>query len=245
MHAGGAGYTFGYVNLGTGFTFSDTALSSASSIGSGSGGAIEVIISPDGGHGNNAITELGGHYIMAAITITQAEDDNFTTGNDFRAVGIVADPLLIGTSTVATASTFRQTYVVKMASSSGTFEADEVISQATTGALGKVVEWDSTLSLLYYQQESYKGFGTNVTNGGYVAFSGANLITGGTSGATGTPSTDTESVTLANSTTLTLTTGYATPELQEYSGNIIYLENRKPIQRASDQTEDIKVIIEF
>ena len=35
------------------------------------------------------------------------------------------------------------------------------------------------------------------------------------------------------------------PELQPDSGNIIYLENRKPIQRDSDQTEDIKLIIEF
>ena len=86
---------------------------------------------------------------------------------------------------------------------------------------------------------------TGATSGNYVAFSGANLITGGTSGATGTPSTDTESVTLANSTTLSLTTGYANPELEPDSGDIIYLENRKPIQRASDQTEDIKVIIEF
>ena len=29
------------------------------------------------------------------------------------------------------------------------------------------------------------------------------------------------------------------------SGDIIYLENRKPIQRDSDQTEDIKIIVEF
>jgi hypothetical protein len=246
MHAGGAAYTFGYVNLGDDYIFSDASLSSSSSLGSGgSGGAIEVIISPDGGHGSNAVTELGGHYIMAATTITQAEDDNFTVANDFRTVGIIVDPTNFGTSVVATSSTARQTYVVKMASSSGTFQADEVITQASTGAVGKVVEWDSTLSLLYYQQESFKGFGTNSTTGGYVAFSGANLITGGTSGATGTPSTDTESVTLANSTTLSLTTGYANPELEPDSGNIIYLENRKPIQRASDQTEDIKVIIEF
>ena len=245
MHAGGAAYTFGYVNLGDDYIFSDASLSSSASLGSGTGGAIEVIISPDGGHGSNAVTELGGHYIMAATTITQAEDDNFTVANDFRTVGIIVDPTNFGTSVVATASTARQTYVVKMASSSGTFQADEVITQASTGAVGKVVEWDSTLSLLYYQQESFKGFGTNSTTGGYVAFSGANLITGGTSGATGTPSTDTESVTLANSTTLSLTTGYANPELQPDSGNIIYLENRKPIQRASDQTEDIKVIIEF
>ena len=245
VHAGGANYTFGYVNLGDDYIFSDASLSSSASLGSGTGGAIDVIISPVGGHGSNAVTELGGHYVMAATTITQAEDDNFSTANDFRTVGIVVDPTTFGTSTVATTSTFRQTYVVKMSSSSGTFQADEVITQATTGAVGKVVEWDSTLSLLYYQQESFKGFGTNSTTGGYVAFSGANLITGGTSGATGTPSTTTESVTLANSTTLSLTTGYANPELEPDSGNIIYLENRKPIQRASDQTEDIKVIIEF
>jgi len=245
IHAAGSGYTFGYVNLGSDYIFSDSSLSSSSTLGSGSGGAIEVIISPDDGHGNNAVTELGAHYVMSAITLTQAEGDDFTTGNDFRAVGIVVDPTNYGTSTVGTATTRRQTYVVKLDTSSGTFDADEVITQASTGAVGKVVEWDSTLSLLYYQQESFKGFGTNSTTGGYVAFSGTNQITGGTSGATGTTTGTTETVTLANSNTLTLTSGYANPELQPDSGDIIYLENRKPIQRASDQTEDIKIIIEF
>ena len=43
------------------------------------------------------------------------------------------------------------------------------------------------------------------------------------------------------STLLRLICGLEIPD----SGNIIYLENRKPIQRASDQTEDIKIIIEF
>ena len=245
IHAGGAAYTFGYVNLGSGYTFSDSSLSSASSIGSGTGGAITPIISPHDGHGNSAITELGGHYVMSAITLTQAEGDDFSTANDFRSVGLVVDPTNFGTSTVATATTRRQTYVVKVGSVSGTFEQDEVITQATTGAVGKVVEYDSTLSLLYYQQENYKGFGTDSTTGGYVAFSTTATITGGTSGATGTPSSTTETVTLANSNTLTLTSGYANPELAADSGDIIYLENRKPIQRASDQTEDIKIIIEF
>ena len=98
---------------------------------------------------------------------------------------------------------------------------------------------------LYYQQERFSGFGTSATNSGFTAFSGTNTITGQTSSATLTPSDTTETVTLANSNTLTLTTGYANPELQPDSGNIIYLENRKPIQRDSDQTEDIKLIIEF
>ena len=232
-------------SIGTGYTFSDATLTTASSVGAGSGGVINIITSPKGGHGFNAVTELGGHYVMAAITLTQAEGDDFTTANDFRSVGLVVDPTDFGTTTVATATTRRQTYVVKLDTSSGTFEADEVITQTTTGAVGKVIEWDSTLSLLYYQQESYKNFGTDATTGGYVAFSGLNLITGATSSATGTTAGSTETVTLSGNKTLSLTSGYANPELSADSGNIIYLENRKPIQRASDQTEDIKIIIEF
>ena len=71
-------------------------------------------------------------------------------------------------------------------------------------------------------------------------------ITGATSGATGTPqTTSSETVTLANNNTAVFTAGYANPELQPDNGDIVYIENRKPIQRASDQTEDIKLIIEF
>ena len=244
IHTAGANYTFGTVNLGAGYTFSDSALTSASNMG-GSGGAVNVVISPKNGHGFFPCEELGGHFVMTATTLTGDESDDFTAANDFRQVGLIVDPTNFGTSTIASATTLRQTYVVKMASSSGTFEVDEKISQATTGAIGKVVEWDSTLGLLYYQQERFGDFGTNNTTGGYVAFSGTNTVTGASSGATGTPSSTTESVTLANGTALSLTSGYANPELEPDSGLILYLENRKPIQRDTDQTEDIKLIIEF
>jgi hypothetical protein len=244
LHAGGAAYTFGTVNLASGYTFSDSGLSSASAIG-GSGGEIEVVISPKNGHGYSAIKELGGHYVMTATTLTQAENDDITTSNDFRQVGLVVDPTTYGTSTVASSSTARQTYVIKASSVSGTFEVDEKITQATSGAVGKVVEYDSTLSLLYYQQERFGDFGTNSTTGDHSVFTGTNVITGATSSATFTPSADSETITLANNNTLATTSGYANPELQPDSGNIVYLENRKPIQRDSDQTEDIKLIIEF
>jgi hypothetical protein len=244
IHAGGAGYTFGTVNLASGFTFSDTGLSSASAIG-GSGGSIEVVISPKNGHGNSSIVELGGHFVMTATTLTQAENDDITTANDFRQVGLVVDPTNFGTSTVASASTRRQTFVVKASSVSGTFEIDEKITQATTGAVGKVVEFDSTNSLLYFQQERFGDFGTNSTTGDHSVFEGTNVITGATSSATFTPSSDSETITLANNNTITTVSGYVNPELQADSGNIVYLENRKPIQRDSDQTEDIKLIIEF
>ena len=245
IHDGGAAYTYGTVNLGSSYTFSDAALSSSSSMGSGTGGAVGVIISPKNGHGHSAINELGGHYVMTATTLTQDEGDDVSTANDFREVGLVVDPTTYGTSTVASASTARMTFAVKFSSSSGTFDADEKISNSS-GAIGKVVEWDSTNSILYYHQERFGDYGTNSTTGAYTAFSGTGTITGGTSGATGTPSSSsTETVTLANNNTIAFTSGYANPELQPDSGDIIYIENRKPIQRASDQTEDIKLIIEF
>ena len=183
---------------------------------------------------------------MTNTTLAQAEGDDLTTANDFRNVGIVVDPTTYGTSTVATASTARMTYVVKFSSSSGTFDVDEQITQATTGAVGRVVEWDSTRKLLYYSQERFSTYGTAATTQSYTAFSGTNTITGATSSATGTPSsTSSETVTLAGGNTIAFTSGYANPELQPDSGNIVYIENRKPIQRVSDQTEDIKIIIEF
>ena len=247
VHTAGSGYTFGTINLASGFTFSDATLSTAAAIG-GSGSAIDVIISPKGGHGSDAVKELGAHYAMINTTFSGAESDDILAGNDFRNVGIVVDPTNFGSSTVATASTARQAYALKFASVSGTFTPDEKITQASTGAVGKVVEYDSSNLILYYQQERHADFGTgaNSTTGSYVAFSGANAVTGATSSAAATPDATADSaVTLTNSSTITFTDGYANPELASDSGDIIYKENRRPISRATDQTEDIKIIVEF
>ena len=244
VFAPGAGYTFGTVDLTT--VFSDTSLSTAANIGSGTGGSVQPIISPKGGHGFNAVRELGGHYVMMNTKLEQTEGDDFTVANDFREVGIVRNPFNFGTTTVATASQVRQTYAIVMAASpSSPYEIDEKITQSTTGAVGKVVEWDATRKILYYQQEQYANYGI-ASSGNHVAFSGANTVTGASSGAAATPSaTSSQNVTLAGGTVVTFGSGYLNPELESDSGDIIYVENRRPISRASDQTEDIKIVVEF
>ena len=249
IYAAGAAYTYGTTNLSDATVFTGTDLTGAvtsNDIDGGSGGAIQVVISPKNGHGYDAVKELGGHYVMMNTLFIGAERDDLLTGNDFRNISIAADPTTYGTSTVASDSTIRQTYAAKLTSVSGTFSDDEKITQTTTGSIGKVVEWDSTNSILYYQQERYGDYGTNSSTGDFTAFSGENAITGATSSAVGTPDASADSaVTLANGYTLTFTDGYANPELQPDSGDIIYTENRSPISRATDQTEDIKIIVEF
>ena len=47
-------------------------------------------------------------------------------------------------------------------------------------------------------------------------------------------------------TAVTFTSGALTnPEIQPDSGDVIYVENRRPINRAIDQIEDIKIIVEM
>ena len=244
MFANGTGYTFASVDLTDVYT--DSALTTSGNIGSGTGGAVVPIISPKGGHGFDAVAELGGHYVMMNTKLEQNEGSDVTVANDFREVGIIKDPYDFGTTTISTSSTARQTTAVVMASApTDPYEIDEKITQSTTGAVGRVVEWDSTNNILYFVQERFADYGI-AANGNAVGFSGANVITGATSGAVATPNTSATTVNSINfNASATGGQGYADPELEPDSGHILYVENRRPISRASDQTEDIKIVVEF
>ncbi len=230
----GTGYTYAYIRNADIITGTNAG-------GAGSGANLNVFIPPKGGHGKNAITELGGFYVMINKSLTGAEGtSDIGVGNDFRRIGLIRDPYNYGTTTVATATTRRQIHAAVFSSVSGTFTADEEINQASTGAVGKVIEYDSTNKILYWYQTRFPDVGTD-SNGNLTAFSGANAITGQSSSAAATPNTSDSTTTNA----VVFASGYSTPELAFDSGDIIYVEERSPITRASDQTENIKLIIEF
>ena len=227
----GTGYTFG--------TISNAQIVSAGATGL-TGAEIDVIIEPKGGHGFNAVEELGGFYVMLNTSLEGTESANtsdFSVANDFRKITLIRDPDSGGSA--ATTTTLRATKAVNVTGVSGTFTIDEEINQATTGAVGKVVEWDSVNSILYYIQTRHTDEGID-SNGNLTAFSGTNVITGQSSGATGTPTTTTSTI-----NSQSFTSGYSASEIDADSGDILYIENRAPITRAADQTENIKLVIEF
>jgi hypothetical protein len=230
----GTGYTYAYIR-------SADIITGTNAGGAGSGANINVIIPPKGGHGYNALTELGAYYVMLNKSLTGAEGtSDIGVNNDFRRIGLVRNPYNYGTTTVATATTRRQIFAARFTTVSGTFTADEEINQATTLAVGKVIEYDATNKILYWYQTRFPDVGTVATTGMLVAFSGSNAITGQSSSATATPNT-----TSGTLNAVSFTSGYSTPELVADSGDILYVEERSPITRASDQTENIKLIIEF
>ena len=230
----GTGYTFAYIRTAD-------IIAATNAGGAGTGDNLNVIIPPKGGHGKDAVKELGGFYVMLNKSLVGVEGtSDIGVGNDFRRIGLLRDPTNFGTTTVATATTRRQIYATVFSSVSGTFTADEEINQATTGAVAKVIEFDSTNKILYYYQTRFPDVGTD-TNGNLTAISGANAITGQSSSASATPNTSSS----ATVNGVTFASGYANPELAYDSGDIIYVEERSPITRASDQTENVKLIIEF
>ena len=162
---------------------------------------------------------------------------DFTVTNDFRKITLIRDPQSGGSA--ASATTLRGTKAVNLTGVSGSYVVDEKITQATTGAVGKVVEWDSVNNILYFIQTRHNDEGVD-SNGNQTAFSGANLITGQSSSANGTPTTSTSTI-----NSQSFTSGYSASELDADSGDILYIENRAPITRAADQTENIKLVIEF
>ena len=240
--AGGAVTAVTVTTPGTGYTFAyirNADIVSAGATGL-SGSELDVIIEPKGGHGFNAIKELGGFFVMMNTNFEAAEAGNsgdFTTANDFRRVALMRD--IESGGSAASATTLRGTKAVLVTSPSGDFTVDEEINQATTGAVGKVVEWDSSNNILYYIQTRFNDEGVD-SNGNLTAFSGANTITGQSSSVTATPSTSSTTV-----DSVIFTSGYNAGEIDADTGDIMYIENRSPITRAADQTENVKLIIEF
>ena len=210
---------------GSGYTYASVL---ASDIGNVSGADIDFIISPPGGHASDVVTELGGFFVMTNVNLTQADGSgDFNTANDFRRIALLRNPTDSTTGSTATASTLDATKSITFSGTPGSFQADEKITQATTGAVGIVIDFNSTTKVLRYIQPQFANQGVD-SNGNLVAFASTHTVTGATSSATGTPSShDT------------------TPELTHDTGDILYIENRKPISRAADQTENVKLIVEF
>lgn len=169
------------------------------------------------------------------------ENLEFPVDTDFRRIGILRDPLESGGG-VASGSTYSALTAIKFPSATtASFSIDEIVTQAGTGAAGKVVSWDSNTKILKVYQSSYEHIATGSQGGDLTPFSGANAITGSLSASVETPDT-TYSLTTSN---LTFANGYARPEIAKYTGDIIYVENRRTVSRSIDQIEDVKLVVEF
>lgn len=214
--SGGAVTAINITNNGTNYNIATISFSG----GGGTGAAAHAVMSPYNGHGSDPVRELGAYYIGVNVRLEYDDGSgDFIVDNDFRQIGLLKNPLNAAGSDVSTASTFSALKYLQLSTGTG-FTAGDYIIGATSGAVAYVDDWDSTTLVLKYHQNDKTG---------YKQFQASETINGH----------------LAGSGTIPATGGLNNPEYTPFSGQIIFLENRSPINRSASQIEDVKIILEF
>ena len=253
--AGGSGYTYGIVDLGTLHKNPTTPFSTPAKL--------IPIIPPSRGHGYDIYKELGADRVLVYARFDDSTRD-FPTNSAFAQVGIVKNPKTFS----AIGSTFTGTQYSSLNAIKLTAQLDDSVSigssiyqNNTDGtASGYIASYDKETKVIkYYQDRSLyfnqatqdqTDYDTISTKAKHVAFSGATSINfvGGAS-AVSVDQGFSGISTVVNDKTIDLgvsfTDGYANPEINKTTGDIIYIDNRKLVARDSRQKEDIKIILEF
>ena len=215
---------------GTNYTVVDVTITG----GGGSDATARAVIAPPLGHGVDPTSELGAFYVGINTQLSGTETGDLTVGNDFRQISLIKNPKQFGSDATAIATTLkaRRSLVLDGNATMTGFVVDQLLVGSSSSAKAYIAEIDTSNKVLYYYQNSKTG---------YIPFVSGDTVTG-TLPSGGSAALNTSSSTTWYGNSPTNAFG---PEVTLNSGQLIFLENRDPINRSSSQIEDIKLIIEF
>ena len=201
---------------GSGYTYANVQI--YDDLTQGLGASLRAIISPPGGHGSDPMRELGGSNLMINMRLRYDENGKLPVTNEYRQISLIKDPLIYSTSKIEANAAFSQFTVVTLSGVlDDNYQEDELVYQ------GLVLESASfTGTVVEWNAPNQLKLAN--TKGSLQA----STLIGNESGATGT-------------VVLPITV----PEVQPHSGQLLYIDNIKPISRASDQIEDFKIVLKF
>ena len=214
--------TINYISVasnGLNYTYANVTISG----GGGSNATARAVFSPYHGHGYSPADELGAFYVMVNSRIDYAEGNgDFPTQNSYRRIGVLANPISNLTSAIATETTLRATYELKISNAIGTFTLDEVITGGNTNTQGIVLVANVSNGNTYLRYVQ-----PNELDSPNIAFTIGETIRGNTSMSSG------------------IVTKIYSPNVVHNTGKVLYIENRKQITRTLDQAENIHTVIAF
>ena len=205
-------------NTGSNYTYANVSIVSSQ----GSGATATAYVSPIGGHAYDPVTELGARHVMLTCTFAKDESGNLPTDIDFRQLGIIVNPFAyFGTAIgAANASIYKTTTDFIVSQGFGVYTPDEIVYQSSDGLLV-----NSTFSATVLSFDSTTNTLKLINTLGTANNSG--IILGNSSGTT------------------RVVLQQQTPTFIPYSGYMTYLENREPIQRNSDGSEQFKLVLGY
>lgn len=185
--------------------------------GTGTGANARAIISPPGGHGSDPMRELGGSYLILNPRIKSSEEGKISINNEYRQIALIQDPVVAGTGNMASNTVYTQVVKLTMSPSATEFIEDEYVYQGESLA-------NSTFKGLVVDWNTGNNILQLTDTSGIIT---STILTG------------------ANSGTSRFVESITEKELRPYSGNLLYVDNIVPIERAADQTEDYKIVLKF
>lgn len=186
--------------------------------GIGSGASAVVSIAPHDGHGYDPVYELGASTVMFNVEFDGTESNEFPVDNEYREVFIVHNPYEYGNETLAKDTSYTLYTKIKTSPGLGDFSLDEKVYQGTTYA-----ESTFTADVISFDEIENQLYVNNITG----TLTENQVLKGFTSG----------SVRVATDST--------PPELHLYSGKVLYISNRLPVNRDSSQLDRIRFILSF
>jgi hypothetical protein len=230
----GAGYLYDVVmsNTGTGYTYAETVISPSSGFPSPNVVAVAVSpASPVGGHGFDSISELGCNHVMVAPEFVEDENGSVSTNMTYRQLGLLVDP--ISQESVAASQNMMQLDL-----------ANNSIYDVTTKLFVSPGTGNYNSGQIVYQGSN---FATSTFSARVVDFDALNNILS-VINILGTPQINQALIQDPNGPVIgavrTLLTSQ-NPDFIIYSGYMAYIENRTPIQRSPDGTEQFRIVLSF
>lgn len=230
------------IDSGKNATYVNVEVNQSSGLNSGSEAAkIRAVLSSTKGLGADIEKDLGAFFVMLNARLSHLDNSgDFPLSNDYRQLGIVRNVRNNdANSSLATATTLnacKKLTVRDLQGNTPYFSVDEIITQSYTvngvqkTARAKLIEFVDKTNGVYEI-----GF-IQTPETGYVDFAVSDPLASSTFLYTERPT--------GNQTNCKITV-VTDPEVKKFEGEILYLENRRAILRAPEQTEDIKAIIEF
>ena len=192
----------------------------------GIGGIFEVIFTPLSGLGVSPIDDVIARYMLISTSLVDAEGGIFTTSNDYRKLTLVYNPYSFGTTVPATSADLDATISLNMGLgiASGAYPSDAIITGQSSLAKGRVVDFTPSTGILRLIRTPSEN--TNSV-GASRPFIVSELVTS-------SPGTGTSSI-----------QNIIQPQVQPFSGSILYSEYRNAVMRGATQTEVLQIIVKY
>lgn len=182
----------------------------------GTNGEVRAVMSSGLGLGGDASSDLKCGSMMIGVRVDGNTSD-WLLNQDYRQIGIIRGIKDSAQGTQWTNLTGGALQSMTLATQTVAFTTDEIIVGATSGAKAYVDQTNGN-TILFHQNDStgYVGFVANET---------LTEMSGPGQGTVGTP--------------------LIASEVDPFTGEILYIDNRSAVTRVANQTEDIKIVIQL